>query len=312
MVNGESTNSKRPSRISIPLWVKHIPSLHHMYWNPVFQRRIIRNVLDFGITKKSGFIFGAVYVLILTMATFITPEVKMTLTLGLVSVGVLLILFRLIGSALVSTPKGMRNIMAEDMKDPVLTTPITNASIYYGVTLGTLMRGYMVIESMASMIIGIVFSYAAMVFIRLVLKSVWTLEVWLIPFKWLVSLAVISAGMFALGMLILLLFSFAAGYYATFLDTLTSVIMAVVHFMFMFGFGASLLYIPFILRDFSLMAQDEFVNGMLFGGLFMIGWIAMTVIGTAWMGVLSLARRRCPGFYEPDSISADEHVMRGM
>ena len=283
-----------------------------MYWNPVFQRRLIRSTMEIGITKRNAFITGAVIVFILSILPFFSPEVRMIITVWLIAIAVFIIVIRLMGSALVSTAHGMRNIIAEDMKDPLLTTPVKNASIYYGVTLGSLMRGYKIIESMAGFIVGMLASYAGMVFVQIVLKTVGPIEIWIIPFMWLINITFIAVGIFVLGMLILLLITFASGYYATFLDLLTSIIMAVFHFALTVGSGGFFLYIPFILRDIHQMQPDEISNGFMFGGLFMIGWIALATIGTAWMGVISLAKKRCPGFYEPDEITAEDHVMRGM
>ncbi len=296
----------------IPRWVYHIPPLYRMYWNPVFQRCIIRSELDIGISPHASFYTGAAISVILSLLVFIEPVGKLYFVLGFEILAVLMFVLRIVGSALISSARNMHSLIVEDMKDAVLTTPLKNSSIYYGISIGTLMRGASIIEVSGAFVIGLVLGMASMWILAYPLGAYTPLMAWQPPYMWLLKLAGVSAVLFFLGIMILLIFSFASTMYATYLDVLTSVIMSLVHFTASVGFGACMIFIPFVVRDINNVQNSDIKMGLLFGGLFLVAWLGLVVLGTGWSGLMRFARARTPGYYKDSKLTAEDQVMRGL
>ncbi|MCX6646545.1 MAG: hypothetical protein NTY09_09330 [bacterium] len=299
---------KEKLRVYIPRWVRYIPALHNMYWNPVFQRRVIRKRLEPAIGSGHTFWTGVI-ISILTFGWGYTALANSSRTLNYIILSVLgvliaIIAVRLFWVSVILTVNRMKDLLTEERKDPVLTTPLTDREIFYGECVGNVMKGHLVFEATVCFAFGLVAPYILILIILTLFLSIFFIFIGFAAIIGMLTLVIPIAWMVFMSVMILLLLAFSAGYYAILTDNTVAIMMAILHTALFTIIGSSLLFLPFFLADVTLLEPKQMLIGFGAGVLFQVCWMLISVYGTAWMGLRAFSLSRRPGFYEADKINA--------
>lgn len=299
-------------RVHIPRWVGLFPALHKMYWNPVFQRRVIRKRLEPALTSAHTF-WGGVIISILTFhwgyaALASSNNVINYIILGTVGISIAVIAAKLFWVSVIVTVTRMKELLTEDRKDPVLTTPMSDKEIFFGECVGNVMKGHLVFEAAVSFVLGLIAPYFFILILLTLFLSLFLLFIGPAILLYALTLLIPIAWMIFMSAMLLLLLAFSAGYYSILTDNAVAIMMAVLHTILFTAIGSSLLFVPFYVSDLSNLEPNQMLMGFGAGALFQVCWMIISVYGTAWMGLKAFSNKRRPGFYEVDKITAFDQV----
>jgi len=287
----------------MPAWVTYINPLYYLYFNPVFQRRMIRNILGTRISQKAAFIAGFVssfpslaldvnWVMMVPLLVTGVPAY-----FGLVLIVLLAAMIRVQGVAVASTIRCIRELALQDRRDPVLTTPLSDSAVFFGVTIGNPMRGHVLFETAASFVLGLSVMYVLLGASALIITVITSPAgaLWLLLEIALTLL--LLCYMVALAATILLLLTFSSALYAAFLDALSAVIMAIVHFLLVIAVGCWFVFEPLIRSINMQMSEIDALIRLGLAALLLLGWLILATYGTGWAALILFSRSRRPGVY---------------
>lgn len=312
--------------------------LRRLWFNPVFQRNYKLSRVKNLIEPKPAFIVG----LILSVAINIFIVILSARTLHawsdlfsfsyLFSVGgpiiaiYFVIYFRMFVTCLISTPTEIKKDIGSDNLSPVMSTPMSDAELYYAVSLPNYVKG---LETIASYM-----SLAAGLLIPCIVVGIFTLFISEISFPVFaeVALIIVASGALLVGCLVSMMFlmSLASGTFAITLPTFAAILATLVFYVMAAGivniipnflsvvlggianYGVIVpfwLTTPFNTGDFL---DDNSSSKMrlatityLFGSLvakILLTWIFCIV--TSAMGKSALSKMRRAGYYEPEYCNA--------
>ena len=299
---------KEKLRLYIPGWVKYVPALHRMYWNPVFQRRVMRGRLQPALKSAHTFWMGVI-VSILTFgwgysALSGSSSALNYILLGILGILIAIIAIRLFWVSVIITVNRMKELLTEDRMDAVLTTPLTDREIFYGECVGNVMKGHLVFEATVSFAFGLVAPYILILFIFALFLSIFMIFVGFTILLYGLNLLIPIVWMVFMSVMLILLLAFSAGYYSILTDNVVAVMMSILHSVVLTAVGSSLLFLPFYLTDLTTLEPNQMLIGFGAGALFQVCWMIISVYGTAWMGLRAFSLRRRSGYYEVDKMTA--------
>ncbi len=297
-------------RVRIPVWAKLIGPLNRLYRTPILQRRVIRDNLDTMITRPVAAGAGVILSIIasyLLKGSNLPHLLELAIPILFVAI---LVLYRLAGTALVATSRNMRDLVETERQDVALTTLMDDGSFYYGVSIGNLLKGNKLFETGGCFVAGYLFMYLVIDIPVALMTSLFSPPTGTLYFGWMLIQILVACWALTLGVSILLLIAFSAALYATYLDTLTAVIMSAVHSLAVMLFGGFMLYIPFLIRSIDNMNDNDMLLGLASGGVFLLAWMILAVYLTSWTGLASFARARRPGYYADEGITSADFLTR--
>ncbi len=283
-----------------------------MFWNPVFQRRLIRKRLEPAINAAHtfwvGFIvsfmsFGWGYEALRTSNNIVNYII-----LGLIGVSIATIAIRLFWTSVILTVNRMKDLLTDERKDPILTTPMTDPEIFYGECVGNVMKGHLVFEATIGFVLGIVAPYIIILLLLTLVTTLFSIKYGLMLILYAVALLIPVVWMIFMSATILLMLAFAAGFYAILTDNAVAIMLTIIHTAFFVAIGAAFVSIPFFIGNISQLAPNQMLTGFGGGALFQVCWMLLCAYGTGWMGLRAFSLSRRPGYYELDKITAFDQV----
>jgi hypothetical protein len=306
------TPVKQKLRVYIPGWTKYIPMLYLMFWNPVFQRRIMRSRIIPAIRPGHTFWTGVI-ISVLSFpwgypALANSSRILYYIIMGVVVVLIAIIAVRLFWVSAVVTITRMKDLLTEDQKDPVLTTPLSDRAIFFGECVGNVMKGHLVFEAAVSFALGLAVPYVTIILFLALFLTMFFIFIGFPALIAILTLTVPIAWMIFMSIMILLLLAFSAGYYAIISDFSVAILMTILHTALFTAIGSMFLFLPFYLGNITLMEPNQMLLGFGAGTLFQVCWMLISVYGTGWAGLRAFSMHRRPGYYEADKITAFDQV----
>ena len=267
----------------VPYWVEPFAPLIRYYSNPIFQKNLLRNTIVINFDLTWSFYIGMFFFLVLAANPGAWPLI----------IGVeLFALFKIFPYAVPSTIEGLKNILNRDRHDPLLSAPIPDGAIYFGVVFGRLMRGSEMLGHLFAFFGGLLVLPGAALVIMIILS----------PF--FLSIArYFGESAHGFGMLLLLIVSmlsvfpalnFSAGLYGLVLDRQSAIAAAVFHTLFV-------LVAPVLLGILILYLLDsEVMRGGMISAAITVPAVVVQLFSiylSARMGLSLFSRLRRQGIY---------------
>ena len=267
----------------VPYWVEPFAPLRRYYSNPIFQKNLLRNTIVLNFDPTWSFYIGMFFFLVLAASPQAWPLI--------IGVG-LFALFKIFPHAVPSTIEGLRNILDRDRHDPLLSAPIPDGAIYFGVVLGRLMRGSELLGHLFAFFGGLLILPAAALVIMIILT----------PFFHSVR-SYLAEIINVLGMLLLLIVSmlmifpvlnFSAGLYGLVFESLSAIAASVFHALFV-------LVAPILLGILTVyLVNGEVMRGGTISAVITVPAVVVQLFSiylTARMGLRLFSRLRRQGIY---------------
>ncbi len=286
------------STLDVPDWVIRIPTIKKFFNNPVFRRRISLSHPFAIITNKVAFFIGVGIGYFLPLVPYLDTSSEIEILININKYAAIIMVIRLLGPVLMYSARGIGEILSTDKKDPILTTPIRNADLFYGICYGNLARGCKVIGVVFTFCIGTIVTYVAIA-VTSGLLQIFHAGPWLETFYNGIGILAITIWFFLFAVLTLLLFTYSAAYFATFFDFSLSILLSIVYSTTILVFGRFYVVAPWLGENIQIVNELGFVFTKLAGYMVILGVVVVMVYGTGRAGLARFSRARCPGRYKP-------------
>ena len=294
-------NSTRP-----PWWVMLVPAFRHIWELPVAQK-------EYGRVKPSRF---PVIVITFISAGLISLAVNIIFRLSqgfddltmtafsmsftvYIPIGILIVIssFRIFFICLVGSVMRFRKRLESRAIESYYALPITDRGMYFGVLFPGIIRGLSVMENLIGISAGL---FAGFFLVNGFVTNDWDYK--MPDLLTLGSLFIMTIIFFSV-----FVYTYTAGLFSIYLPVFPAVFASVLHLFIFYG-----------LATFGLMTMGMLTFLTRWGGAdlasIIFSWIALILYGafitwlTSQVGVMIFARRRRPGFYEPEWASGSGMV----
>ena len=199
------------------------------------------------------------------------------------------VFIRMVGIALISTSIETRDMIGPEQSDPVLSTPVTNAELFIGVTIGNLMKGQALLQLIISFVAGIVAFYACSFVIGWLL-SLTPFVGWRIPVEIALFMPILAILQLLTVIMLLLLITFASALWSTIADSFVAISITCAHVLIiaLVATGIGIIAIPS-----EEMSEIEIT--LRIAGITL--WLGLNILLAGISGLKGFAVRRRPGRY---------------
>ncbi|MCX6647740.1 MAG: hypothetical protein NTY09_15470 [bacterium] len=309
----------------IPKWIARIPFFRRLWFNPVFQRNYrnsrVRKLIEPKTAFRVGLIWSLLFSVTMTIISIVDHYASFVDTfLGFIIAPFAVIyvwtFIRMFFFCLITTPRELQQDISRDNQGIILTTPISDASLFFAEILPNLVRGLEVAQSVLYLFIGT--AIPAIVALILV-KSFCSNH---INYGWdqtLIYAILTVIIMFIALFLMMLLTSVETGTFAISHSIISAIVSSIFYSYIVLnlaagGIGLAILLVDELTNYYSDWLyysgsphfwQDirEIILVLLpiLSGTFVILWACLF---TSHIGISALAKVRRSGFYKPESSNA--------
>ena len=290
-----------------PGWVRNFGVLIDLWGNPVFQRRYVLWRLKPTLGPRRAFMVVFIFSLGLNLLfKFMADEddaIWVSLFFSVVAPGSLVLAItsiRLFVATMITTPNELRNEISGDALGPILSTPIPDNKIFLAECFSGFMRGLGAVEELAAIVLGLIAPWTFVFWSKIISEiSANGIHIFLIP-----AFAVMAI---ILLVLLLVLGCLAAGMFAVYMPTVATLPMTVFYVAAVW-FGAVLFssFVTSVTAKVIHLAsfKDEFWLAALGFATLLILTVSVMTSLTGYMGIISFAKARRPGYFEDEYINA--------
>lgn len=301
---------------SIPIWIARIPFLKRLWFNPVFQRNYrnsqVKKLIYPKLAFRAGLIWSAIISVIMLIVTAydhdeLASDSACFIIAFLFAIMYGITFFRMFIFCLVTTPRELQQDIGKDNLSSILTTPLSDGSLFFAETLPNFVRGLEVIQSLLYLFIGLVIPLF--------------LSLWLVGMKWLPTfkieyiLSVLGTTIITLIYMILalvlmmLVISLVSGAYAI-THNIFGAIMATLLQTFLIAIISGVAMVTFheyltwsVFRSYGLNFREEFIIYVSTSiiGILIVYWSCLI---TSYFGISAFAKVRRQGYYKPEMSNA--------
>ncbi len=301
---------------NIPFWIARIPFLKRLWFNPVFQRNYrnsrVKNLINPKLAFRAGLIWSAIISVIMLIVTAYDHDELASIAACLLIASPLVILygitfFRMFIFCLVTTPREVQQDIGKDNLSSILTTPLSDGSLFFAETLPNFVRGLEVIQSLLYLFIGL----ALPLFLSL----------WLVGMLWvptfeieqmlpIIGITIITLIYMILALvLMMLVISLVSGAYAITHNIFGAIMATLLHALILAiisGVAMSMYheYMTWsVFRSYGLNFREEFIIYISTAaiGILIIYWSCLI---TSYFGINAFAKVRRQGYYKPEMSNA--------
>jgi len=304
-----------------PWWVSLIPFLRNLWSNPVFVRNYGRSRVKRPVSPIPAFLVGAFLSAPISVgiAAALGTEWESVLTVcgvWLLAVPIILlyvvILIWMFIACLVTTPRELQSDIGLEQLNPMLSTPITDADLYFGETMPNVVRGLEISESFVALSFGLFLPAFAICGVPCAVQALGIPQGVLVSMLVFIAFPLVMVYMIVNLVLMMLLLSFAAGIYSVSMAMFGAIVATLVHYFVVKTVASmisSAVRLVFTLPALAIgspyspyMYGGEFVFpvvGVLAGEVLKIVLVGLGCYLTALYGVSAFAHARRQGYYMP-------------
>ncbi len=308
----EGTGERRP------WWVSLIPFLRNLWSNPVFLRnygrsRVKRLVSPIPALLTGAFLSAPISVgIVVALGTdwrnVLTACGGWLLALPIILLYVV-ILIRSFIVCLVTTPRELQSDIGLEQLNPMLSTPITDADLYFGETMPNVIKGLEMSESFVALSFGLFLPAFAICGVPCAVQTLGIPYGVLVSVLAFIAFPVVMVYMIANLVLMMLLLSFAAGIYSVSMAMFGAIVATLVHYFVVRTVASMISSVVRLVFTLPVLAAG---SSFMYGGDFLwggAGFVASEVLRivlvglgcylTALYGVSAFAHARRQGYYMP-------------
>jgi hypothetical protein len=309
----------------IPRWIARIPFFRRLWFNPVFQRNYrnsrVKRLIEPKMAFRVGLIWSAILSIMMVIGEMIDKSNIFSGSIPIVIMAPFCVIYsytflRMFFFCLITTPRELQQDIGKDNLGIILTTPVSDGSLFFAEILPNFVRGLEVAQSALYLFIGT----AIPAILGLILIDFF--GSYIIDDDWVQMFIYAMMGvvfMFIAFFLMMLITSVTTGTFAITHTIAGAIISSLFYSYITVNLAAGGIYLAIYVVDVLTEHYDDWLyySGSphiwqdireiilvllpILTGTFVILWACLF---TSHIGISALAKVRRSGFYKPESSNA--------